>query len=278
METAISTGTVRLERDRDDPDGWHVHVNGVPSSYLDLADPRVLAFEYQQWTAEVLAATHPPATSPTLRAVHLGGAGCAFPRHLAATRPGSRQLVLEVDAALVELVREAFGATGPAGFRLKVADARAGLTGVPDATQDTVVRDAFAGAEVPVHLSTVEFLRDVRRVLAPGGVWIANLADAPPMPLARAEAATASAVWPHVALVAEPSLFRGRRYGNALLVASDAELPLAVMLRRLSGGAAPARVLAGEDLRHFCAPADVLRDAAPRPGPTPVPPPEDPPA
>ncbi|NAZ86792.1 spermidine synthase [Kineococcus indalonis] len=258
-EALISTGTVRLERDRDDPDGWLVLVNGVPSSYVDLADPEHLVFEYQQWTAAVLDAVHPPGP---LRVVHLGGAGCAFPRYVAATRPGSRQLVLEVDERLVELVRRSFGASASAGFRLKVAEARAGVAALPDASQDALVRDAFVHDAVPSHLVTVEFLRDVARVLAPGGVWVANLADRPPMPHARAELATAAEVFAHVAVLAEPGVFRGRRYGNALLVASQEELPERALVRALSGGAAPARLVAGEEARHFRAGAGVVTDAA----------------
>jgi hypothetical protein len=273
-EEPIATGTVRLERDPDDPDGWTVLVNGVPSSYVDVADPTRLVFEYHQWTAAVLDAVHSPGP---LHATHLGGAGCAFPRWLAATRPGSRQLVLEVDGDLVEVYRRSFGASGPAGFKLRAADAREGLGPLPAASQDVVVRDAFAGDRVPDHLQTVEFLAEVDRVLAPGGLWIANLADRPPMPHARGELATAFEVFAHAAVLAEPGMFRGRRYGNALLVASQAELPERALVRALSGGVAPARLVLDADARHFCAGSRVLRDElrdeqSDEPGPPPAPP------
>ncbi|MEZ0163785.1 spermidine synthase [Kineococcus sp. LSe6-4] len=263
-EEAIATGTVRLEQDPDDPDGWTVLVNGVPSSYVDTADATRLVFEYHQWTAAVLDAVHPPGP---LRATHLGGAGCAFPRWLAATRPGSRQLVLEVDAGLVEVYRRSFGASGPAGFKLRVADGRRGLAPLPDASQDVVVRDAFAGDAVPGHLRTVEFLSEVDRVLAPGGVWIANLADRPPLPNSRAELVTAFEVFEHVAVLAEPGVFRGRRYGNVLLVASRRELPERALVRALAGGVAPARLVLGRDARHFCAGSRVLHDEVAPPAP-----------
>jgi hypothetical protein len=92
-------------------------------------------------------------------------------------------------------------------------------------------------------------------------VWIANLADRPPMPHSRAELATAGEVFDHVAVMAEPGVFRGRRYGNALLVASRSPLPERALVRALSGGAAPARLVAGSDARHFCAGATVVTDA-----------------
>ncbi|GAB7193717.1 fused MFS/spermidine synthase [Kineococcus sp. NUM-3379] len=260
-EATISTGTVRFERDRDDPDGWLVLVNGVPSSYVDLADPTRLDFEYQQWTAAVLAAVSPPPAP--LRAAHLGGAGCVLPRYLEVTRPGSAQVVFEVDGRLVELAREAFGLRSHPRFRIRVKDGRDGVAALPEGSQDAVVRDAFAHDAVPAHLTTVGFVADVRRVLAPGGVYVANLADRPPMPRSRAELATALAVFEHVALVAEPAQLRGRRYGNVLLLASPAPLPAPALVRALSGGAAPARVLHGEDARNFAAGAGVIPDTAP---------------
>ena len=78
-------------------------VNGVPSSYLDLADPSHLAFEYMQQMAEVIERVG-PAGRP-LDVVHLGAAGCALARAIHAERPGSRQLAIELDTALPELVR-----------------------------------------------------------------------------------------------------------------------------------------------------------------------------
>ena len=259
-EVPISTGTVRFERDRDDPDGWLVLVNGVPSSYVDLADPARLDFEYQQWTAAVLHAVHPEPAP--LRAAHLGGAGCALPRAVEAVRPGSAQVVFEVDERLVEVTRAAFGLRSHPRFRLRVKEGRAGVAGLPAGSQDAVVRDAFAGDAVPAHLRTREFLADVERVLARDGVYVANLADRPPMPHSRAELATALDVFADAALVAEPAQLRGRRYGNALVVASPAPLPLQALVRGLSGGAAPARVLHGREARNFAAGAGVLTDEA----------------
>ena len=69
----IATGTAELRRERDDPDGVTLLVNGVPSSHLDLVDPTRLEFEYMQQMAAI-AARMP---AGPLSAVHLGAAGCA---------------------------------------------------------------------------------------------------------------------------------------------------------------------------------------------------------
>jgi hypothetical protein len=268
-EHAISTGTASLVPDRDDPGGWFVVVNGAEASYVHLDDPTRLVFEYVRWIGDVLDVldeAHPvdadrPPAAP-LRVAHLGGAGCTLPRYVAATRPGSRQVVFEIDATLVELVREAFGIRRDDGIRLRVADARAGVATLVDASQDVVVRDVFSGVEVPRHLTTAEFAADIGRVLSPDGLYIANVADRTEQRHARAEAATLRTVFRHVALVAEPSQLRGRRYGNVVVLASDAPLPLDPLTRRLASGAVRARVVRPDRVAELVAGLHPLADAA----------------
>ena len=107
----------------------------------------------------------------------------------------------------------------------------------------------------------VPFVNDRRALRRAASPWLLPQADRPPMPHSRAELATAAAVFAHVAVLAEPGVFRGRRYGNALVVASQEELPEQALVRALSGGAAPARLVTGERARHFCAGATVVTDA-----------------
>ncbi|MFL6111789.1 MAG: spermidine synthase [Catenulispora sp.] len=244
----VETGTAELLADADDPDGWMVLVNGVPSSYVHLSDPTRLEFEYVRWIGHVLDLAADP--GQPLRVAHLGGAGCTLARYVAATRPGSPQVVFEVDAELAALMRSAFGRRG---FRVRTADGRAGLAALPARSRDVVVRDAFVGDSVPAHLSTLEFARDTARVLAPGGLYVANLGDREGAPLARAEAATLLAAFAEVAMVGEPGQLRGRRFGNIVLVAGDDPLPLEGLARRLAGGAVRARLVQPDRVRELAA-------------------------
>jgi spermidine synthase len=255
----IDTGRLELLPDDDGRRGWTVVVNGVPSSHVDLDDPTRLEFEYVRWFADVIDAVAP--TARPLRAVHLGGAGCTVARYVAATRPGSRQVVLEVDAAVVDVVRRAFGMRSSPALRLVVGDARAGLADLREHGYDVVVRDAFAGASVPRHLTTAEFLDDVRRVLVPGGVYLANLADNPHLAVARHEAATVLGSFAHVAMIAEPGQLHGRRYGNVVLAGCDEPLPWTPIERRLAADPVPARMLATDEVRAFASGYRPLRDA-----------------
>jgi len=261
----VDTGDAALIPDEDGRSGWTLLVNGVPSSHVDLDDPRRLDFEYMRWIGDLLDVLAPD--SEPLRAVHLGGAGCTLARYLGATRPASRQVVIEVDPGVAQLAQRSFGLRSSARLRLRVDDARDGLSALPRDGYEVVIRDAFRGEEVPDHLTTREFLREVRGVLAPGGVYLANLADAPPLHLARAEAATALAEFREVALVAEPGQLNGRRYGNVVLAATDGALPLPGWVRRLSSGAVRARLLDTAEVRAFASGRRPRVDPVPITGP-----------
>ncbi len=248
----VTSGTgPYVEPDRDDPRGLTVVVGGVPSSYVHLDDPLRLDFEYVRWAGDLLDVVRPEAEP--LHTVHVGGAGCTLPRYLAATRPGSRQVVLENDPAVIDLVRETFGFSRRSGFRLREADGLAGLAALADGSYDALVRDAFAGDTTPHHLTTGGFVAEVARVLTPAGVYVANVADKPGLGLVRREVATALTRFRDVVLVGETQHLRGRRYGNVLLVASRVRLPVADLTRRVVSGPVPARVVPPADVRAMAA-------------------------
>lgn len=260
----IDSGTVELRADPDRPSGVTVFVNGDESSYLDLAEPDHLEFEYMQHMVAVIDQVRPPGTP--LRALHLGAAACALPRALDAMRPGSRQVAVEIDRALAAYARLWFDLPRSPRLRLRVGDARYVAATVRPGSQDVVVRDVFSGSDVPPHVRTQEFAALVRDLLGPDGVYLVNCTDEPPLRVARAEAATATAVFAHVMVISEPAILRGRRYGNVVLACSNAPLPTPEVARTLRGLPYPATVVAGDDLARFCSGVPPLRDpAAPAP-------------
>lgn len=259
---SIPTGTVELTRDLDDPDGVTVLVNGVPSSYLDLADPTRLVFEYMQQMAAVIE-RYGDVGGP-IDVVHLGAAGCALARAVDAARPGSRQLAIELDTVLPELVRGWFDLPRAPALRIRAGDARAELARLADASADVVVRDVFAGDTTPGHVRTREMVALVTRVLRPGGVYLANCADRPPLAGARAEVATLREAFADVAVIAEPGLLRGRGYGNVVLAATDDPdlLGSPALARAVRSLPAPARLLHGAEVTAFVGTATPLADPA----------------
>ncbi|MDQ2624751.1 MAG: fused MFS/spermidine synthase, partial [Actinomycetota bacterium] len=214
-----TTGYAELVPDPGSPRSFTLMLDGVPSSHVDLDDPEYLEFEYMQQMAAVLDRCAAPRAP--LDVVHLGAAGCSLARYVHATRPRSRQLAVEIDATLAAHVRTWFDLPRSPALRIRVGDARAVLASLPSASADVVIRDVFADAHTPEHLITAEFATEAARVLRPGGVYLANCADRPPLALARSEVATVRAVFDVVTMTAEPAQLRGRRYGNVVIAASD---------------------------------------------------------
>ncbi|MFD8143481.1 spermidine synthase, partial [Streptomyces sp. NPDC059708] len=155
------------------------------------------------------------------------------------------------------------------GPRVRAVDARAGLAKVPDGWADLVIADVFSGARTPAHLTSAEFLDDVRRALSPTGWYVANLADGPPLTHLRGQVATAASRFERLALAADPVVWRGKRFGNAVLVASDRELPVAEFTRRVASDPHPGRVEHGRALADFTGGAVPVSDASATASPQP---------
>lgn len=244
------TGTVRLERDPYAADAWIVFVNGVPSSHVDLDHPERLDFEYMRWMAAILAQRWP--SPERLRVLHLGGAGCSMARWVHVTHPDARQVVVELDAKLTVLAREWFRLPAAPLLRVRAGDAGQVLPTLTAQTRDVIIRDVFAGSLTPVELTTAEYHAEAKRVLAPDGVYLLNVGDAPDLAHLRAEVAALRTVFAHVAAVADPAMLKGRRRGNVVVAASDAPLPLgAGLTRRLLTDALPASVWGEAELTRF---------------------------
>jgi len=184
-------------------------LDDLQHSYVDLADPTRLEFPYVQRIAEALDRRDPRDV------VFLGGGGFTLPRWVLTRRADARATVLELDPELVRLARERLGLRRDPRLRVLTGDARVRLRDLPARSADVVVGDAFGGRSVPWQLTTEEFLRDVRRVLRPGGLYVMNVIDFGPLRLARAQAATLGRVFAHVATAEPPG------DGNLVLLASD---------------------------------------------------------
>ncbi|MFF8387245.1 spermidine synthase [Streptomyces kanasensis] len=256
---AVDGGTAKLMPDIDRERAWLLTVDGAPQSYVDLDDPTHLEFEYARRLAHVVDAAADEGAP--LDVVHLGGGALTLPRYVAATRPGSRQDVVEADRGLLALVEEHLPVPEGAGVTVHGADAREWLAAAPADSADIVVGDVFGGSRVPAHLTSVEYAREVERVLRPGGCYAANLADGAPFAFLRSQLATFAALFGELALVAEPAVLRGRRFGNAVLVASHAPLDTARLTRRAAADAFPARVEHGAALARLVGDARVVGDA-----------------
>ncbi|WP_396658656.1 spermidine synthase [Microbacterium sp.] len=251
--------------------GFELEVGGTPQSHVDLDDPTHLHFEYVARMGAVIDRLRMP--GQPLTAVHLGAGALTIPRYVEATRPGSRQQVIELEQALVELVRAELPLPRRAAIRTRIGDAREGLQRLPAALHgqvDLLVSDVYAGAQTPAHLTTLEFYTEAAALLASDGVLLVNVADGAGLPHARRQVATVRAVLEHVIVLAEVQVLKGRRFGNLVIAASRAPLPTQWLPRLMAAGPHPAKVAHGAELDELARGARPATDADASPSPLPA--------
>ena len=277
VRARVGGGFAELVRDPVRPSAWTLLVDGTAQSHVDLDDPLYLEFDYMRRFGFIADLIAPPGAP--LRVLHLGSAGLTLARYIAATRPGSAQLAVDSDAALVELVRRELPIAQPARkagradagrVRVRVGDARAVLEQVRQASFDLVVADLFAGARTAAHLTSAEFTAAAAGALTAAGVYAVNIGDGPPLAHARARVSAARRAFPHACLIADTAVLKGRRFGNLVLAASGRALPIAGLARRTAGDLFPAKLLHGAELDRFTAGAAPITDARPEPSPAPA--------
>jgi hypothetical protein len=219
-------GDVIAERDPRRPAGRLLRQGGMDASYVDLADPLHLEFDYLRWIRTVLRAAR------ARRVLHVGGGACALARALAAEDPGGRQDVCEIDGDVLALAREHLGLRRAPGLRVRHAEGRAFIAAQRDAAYDAVVIDAYVGAVVPRHLITVEALADTARVAQ---LALINVVDN----RSAREVRTIAAV---VASAFRFAFTLGGRVGNTVVAGSARRLDLARIAALVAADPSPARL------------------------------------
>ncbi|HUG47017.1 MAG TPA: fused MFS/spermidine synthase [Candidatus Limnocylindria bacterium] len=250
---------VRIEADPGRLSGRTLWLDQLRHSYVDLEDPSHLEFEYTRLFADAIETVAP--SGQPVDVLHVGGGGFSLPRYLREARPGTQSTVLELDPLLVDLAQRELGLEPGADLRIETGDGRLTLARQPADAYDVVLGDAFGGLAVPWHLTTREFLADVRRVLRPSGLYVLNLIDYPPLDFARAELATLRDVFANVAFISTPSARGGWEGGTFVMLASDGTIDagaLAAVIADRGWGESVVAVTDATD--NFVAGAPVLRD------------------
>jgi hypothetical protein len=259
---------IEFERDIFSAAGLTLLVDGTAQSHVDTVDPTRLFFEYLRRIGHVADAFAPRGAS--VRALHLGGGALTLPRYLAATRPGSPQLAVELDGELLETVLERLPA--PAGVETVVADASAAVPALADAGRrfDLVVVDLYHRLDPPAFVASDGFMRralsllddeardgdevrdggEVRDAAVGAPLLVANVADGAGLDRLRAQARAVARADPSAELLVagDPAVLSGAEEGNAVLVAGPRGIPPAVGERLRALGPHPAEVLEHERL------------------------------
>ncbi|MCW3015639.1 MAG: methyltransferase protein [Solirubrobacterales bacterium] len=210
----------------------------MDASYVDLADAQHLEFDYLRWARIVLNAVR------ASRVLHVGGAGCALPRALAAADVGTRHEVVEIDPVVLDVARRHLGLRRMPGLKVRVGDGRERIAARAGDSADAIVVDAFVGARVPRHLVTVEAFADAHRV-AP--LMLVNIVDTRSLIDTRAIAVALASAYPQIAALGS----RGLRGGNMVLIGAAFTPPLDRIAARAAADRSPARLVMPADLHRL---------------------------
>lgn len=240
---------IEFEADVFSPRGLTLLVDGSAQSHVDLADPTRLFFEYLRRIGHVVDAISPPGAP--VAALHLGGGALTLPRYVAATRPGSCQVVVDHDAELIEVVRAR--APWPAsGIEVRIVDAAEAVrtSAARGERFDVVVVDVYTHLDAPAFVDDPDFLAACLGLLCEGGVVAVNIADAAGLERLRTSARAFARADPGVDLLAagDTHVIEGGEEGNSVLVAASGTLQEAIGRRLEAGGPFPVSVLAGTTL------------------------------
>jgi len=239
---------IEFERDVFSSTGWTLLVDGAAQSHVDEGEPTRLFFEYVRRIGNVIDAIAVPGAPITV--LHLGGGAMSLARYVAATRPDSRQVVVEADARLVSLVTDRLPLPEGERIALMVADARDALARLDAALRfDLVIVDLYARLEAPAFVDDPAFLGACLGRLGPTGLLVVNVADAAGGPRLAAQARGIARAEPAADLVVAgpPAVLAGAEEGNAVIVAGPS-IPTRVLERLREAGPFPAEVLQGARL------------------------------
>lgn len=240
--------------------GWILRIGGAEQSHVDLQDPRRVFYEYLKRVANVIDLVKNP--GDPVKTVHLGGGAMTLPRYIAATRPRSPQVVVELARELPGFVSAHLPLPPGADIKVVTGDARESLRHLSSfaaTPADVVVLDIFAGDSAPHHLRERSFYREIRDIMAPHGVLLVNVGDDPGLAffreqariLSMAEDPAAQPVFHDVWCLTEATMTTGRHAGNLILVASGQALPRQWKEQLMAAGPHPAALLDSWELSQW---------------------------
>jgi len=145
-------------------------------SYTDLNDPLYLEYEYIRIYEEVMR--WQARKRKSIKALFLGGGGYTFPRFIEAKYPKAKIDVVEIDPEITRVVQDYLGVSKDSRIRSFNEDGRwFVMNSKEQGSYDFIIGDAFNDLSIPYHLTTKEFAMQLKRLLKPDGLLLANVID-----------------------------------------------------------------------------------------------------
>jgi len=162
----------------------------------------------------------------------IGGAGYSFPKDYLKVYPDKQIEVVEIDPQMTEIAKKYFNLHENPNLKIVHEDGRIFLNRGEAEKYDAVFLDAFSSLfNVPFHLTTIEAVSEINRVLKPDGVVIFNLGGAISGKKSRflqSEIATYRAVFPQVLLFKVRPERADEEVQNLIIVALKTKNPVSL--------------------------------------------------
>jgi spermidine synthase len=239
-------------------------------SYNSLDDPNYLQYGYIKVYAEIADYLAQRAPNQALRVLYIGGGGYTLARHIEAAYPNARQEIMEIDPGVTQTVYEQLGVdsrtTNITTYNVDGRLMANQLVQDHAGQYDLIIGDAFNDLSIPYHLTTREFDTELRRLLKPGGFYLALVIDK--MVGGRfipAYTDTVLQVWPAVQVLSDGDTWSSSAPSTYVVAAGDQAvdpLRLASVRGQEAEGAIATRIMPGDQMHDWLdhAHAPVLTD------------------
>jgi spermidine synthase len=145
-------------------------------SYTDLKDPFYLEYEYIRIYEEMVR--WQISNRKSLKVLFLGGGGYTFPRFIEATYPNAEVKVVEIDPEITRVAQNYLGISEGSKIGSFNEDGRWFVMNYKEQNRfDFIFGDAFNDLSIPYHLTTKEFTEQLKKLLKPDGLLLANVID-----------------------------------------------------------------------------------------------------
>jgi len=145
-------------------------------SYTDLKEPLYLEYEYIRIYEEFVRWHAKKRES--FKALFLGGGGYTFPRFIEVKYPRAEIQVVEIDPEITRVVQQYLGISERSRIRSFNEDGRWFVMNCKEkGSFDFIFGDAFNDLSIPYHLTTREFATQLKALLKPDGMLLANVID-----------------------------------------------------------------------------------------------------
>ncbi len=143
-------------------------------SYVNLKDPKHIEYEYERIYADVLKWKFKEDTP--FKSLTIGGGGYTFPRYMEFTYPRAKIDVVEIDPAVTKVVYDHLGLPKDTRIASYNTDGRWYVMNCKE-KYDLVFTDAYNDISIPYHLTTKEFLQQIKDAMNPGAILMSNIID-----------------------------------------------------------------------------------------------------